>query len=165
MTTASRLGGIVGAARTGAVAGLVGAAVMVAGEKVEQAITHRPNSYVPARALLTLLGQAPGDDAKPLVWNHVMHYGTGAALAALRGVWAITGIRGAHANAWHTAVRLAFDQTIENSTGVGAAPSTWPPQEQIVDVLHKAVFSVVTGIVADRTLQPALASTRGRTSH
>ncbi|WP_309071040.1 hypothetical protein [Arthrobacter sp.] len=165
MTRASRLNELGGAAATGAAAGLAGAAVMAVGEKLEQAVTHRPNSYVPARALLALLGKQTGDGAKPVVWNHLMHYATGAALGALRGIWAVTGIRGVHANLWHTVIRLGFDQTIENSTGVGAPPATWPAGERAVDVLHKAVFSVVTGVVADRVLPPRLSSTRGRTSH
>lgn len=153
------------AAAAGAGAGLVGAGVMVVGEKAEQALDRRPNSYVPARALLTLLGRHPGEDEKTAVWNSVMHYGTGAALGALRGIWAVTGIRGTYANAWHTVVRLAVDQTVENATGAGAPPASWPAGEQAVDILHKAVYSVVTGVLADRLLTPVLASSRGRTSH
>ena len=65
----------------------------------------------------------------------------------------------------HTAVRLAFDQTVENATGAGAPPHTWPPAEQAVDVLHKAVYSLVTGAVAERLVPPSLQSGRGRTSH
>ncbi|MGQ1799076.1 hypothetical protein ACT4S5_18370 [Kocuria oceani] len=49
----------------------------------------------------------------------------------------MTGIRGAYANVWHTVVRLAFDQTVENATGVGAPPKTWPAQEKVVDIGHK----------------------------
>lgn len=45
-------------AAVGAGAGLVGVAAMTAGEKVEQAVTGRPDSYVPARALRGLLGLA-----------------------------------------------------------------------------------------------------------
>lgn len=165
MTTTSRLNGILRAAGVGAAAGLAGGTVMVVGEKIEQAITHRPNSFVPARALLTLLGRHPGDDDRPVVWNHLMHYGTAATLGALRGVWAVTGIRGPYANAWHTVVRLGFDQTIENATGVGAPPATWPVSEKIVDVVHKAVFSATTGMMADRMLPSTLVSARGRTSH
>ncbi|WP_432561687.1 hypothetical protein [Kineococcus sp. SYSU DK003] len=153
------------AAGVGAVAGLAGGAVMSLGEKLEQAVTHRPDSHVPARALLALLGRDPGDAATPVLWNHVMHYGTAATLGALRGVWAVTGIRGAHADAWHTVVRLAFDQTVENVTGAGAPPATWPARELAVDVLHKTVFSVVTGQVADRLLPATLVSGRGRLSH
>lgn len=165
MSTTSRLNGVLRAAGTGAMAGLAGGAVMVVGEKIEQAITDRPNSYVPARSLLTLLGRHPSDAVQPVVSNHVMHYSSAAVLGALRGVWAVTGIRGAYANAWHTVVRMGFDQTIENATGVGAPPATWPAREQAVDVLHKAVFSATTGMIADRLLPPVLASGRGRTSH
>jgi len=68
-------------------------------------------------------------------------------------------------NIWHTVVRLGFDQTVENVTGAGASPRSWPVQEQVVDVLHKAVYATVTGVVADRLLPPVLETTRGRTSH
>lgn len=165
MTTTHRLAGIAGAAGTGALAGLLGAGVMSVGEKAEQALTTRPDSFVPGRTLLTLLGRHPGDGDRPVVWNHLMHFGTGAALGALRGVWAATGIRGGYANAWHTVIRLGFDQTVENATGAGAPPASWPRSEQLVDVLHKTVFAVVTGAVADRLVPPALVSDRGRTSH
>ena len=154
-----------GAAARGAVAGLAGVAVMTAAEKAEQAVTHRPDSYVPARALLTLLGRSPGDDERPVFWDHAMHWGTGALLGALRGVWSVTGIRGAEATATHTVVRLAFDQTVENATGVGAPPSTWPPLERVVDMAHKTVYSLVTGAVSDRLVAPAIESRRGTTSH
>jgi hypothetical protein len=165
MTNSSRLSSVVRAAATGAVAGMAGGAAMAIGEKLEQTVTRRPNSYVPARALLTLLGQQPSDEVRPAIWNHLMHYGTAATLGAVRGVWAATGIRGIHANIWHTVVRLGFDQTLENATGAGAPPSTWPTSEKIVDVLHKAVFSTVTGVIADRLLPPLLQSKRGRSSH
>lgn len=165
MTGTSRARAIARAAGAGAAAGLIGAGAMVIAEKLEQSLTGRPNSYVPARALLSLLGKHPGDDDKPPVWNHLMHWGTGAVVGTVRGIWAATGIRGPQANAWHTIVRLAFDQTIENATGVGAPPASWPAGEKVVDVGHKALYSVVTGIIADRMLAPALASTRGRTSH
>ena len=146
-------------------AGLVGTAVMTAVEKAEQQVTRRPNSYVPARALLTLLGRHPGDDDKPQVWAHAMHWSTGALLGALSGVWAAIGLRGPRAHLAHTVVRLAFDQTVENGTGVGAPPRTWPVVEQAVDVGHKAVYSFATCLVAERLIAPDLQSSRGATSH
>jgi hypothetical protein len=164
-TTPSRGRALLRASAIGTAAGLVGVAAMTAGEKIEQGLTRRPNSYVPARALLTVLGRQPSDNEQPQMWNHVMHWSTGALLGGLRGLWAVTGIRGPLANTWHTATRLAFDQTVENVTGVGAPPTSWPVQEQVVDVLHKAVYSVVTGLVADRWIAPVLTSRRGRTSH
>ena len=165
MTENNRGGALARAAVVGSAAGLVGVAVMTAGEKVEQALTGRPHSFVPARALLTLLGRRPSEADRPPGWNHAMHWSTGALLGALRGVWSVTGLRGPLASTWHTAVRLAFDQTVENVTGVGAPPLTWPRQEKLVDVLHKTVYSVVTGAVADRWIPPTLESRRGRTSH
>lgn len=161
----SRRTALAGAAARGAVAGLAGVAVMTAAEKVEQGVTGRPNSYVPARALLSLLGRSPGDDARPDGWNHAMHWGTGALVGALRGVWSATGIRGIEASLTHTVVRLAFDQTVENATGVGAPPTTWPPSERAVDLVHKAVYALVTGAVADRLVAPTLQSRRGTVSH
>ena len=156
---------VLSAAGRGLLAGLAGAAVMTAGEKLEQALTNRPNSYVPARTLLTLLGRRPVGGDRPTGWNHLMHFGTAAAVGALRGMWAAVGLRGSRANLAHTVVRLAFDQTLENLTGVGAPPRTWPVQEQVIDFLHKAVYSVTTGVLADRLVAPRLEAHRGTTSH
>jgi hypothetical protein len=144
------------AAVRGAVAGLAGVAVMTAGEKLEQRVTGRPDSYVPARTLIAVTtGRRLPESARPPVRNHLMHYGTGAVLGALRGIWAAAGLRGVRASAWHTAVRLAFDQTLENVTGVGSPPWTWSRRDQVVDVAHKAVYSLATGALADRLIAPA----------
>lgn len=160
-----RAGQLRAAAARGAVAGLAGVAAMTAAEKVEQAVTGRPNSYVPARALLALLARTSSDDARPTAWNHAMHWGTGALLGALRGIWSATGIRGGEATMTHTVVRLAFDQTMENATGAGAPPSTWPHPERVIDVAHKALYALVTGAVADRLVAPTLKSRQGIASH
>jgi hypothetical protein len=165
MTESTRGRTLLGAAAIGALSGLAGVAVMTAGEKAEQAVTGRRDSYVPARTLLTLLGRRPAESARPVVWNHLMHWGTGAAVGALRGMWAVTGVRGPLANTLHTAMRLGVDQTLENTTGAGAPPSSWPTRELVIDVVHKAVYSVVTGMVSDRLLRPVLESRRGVTSH
>lgn len=140
-------------------------AAMTTGENLEQLVTHRPNSYVPARALLTMLGRPPSERAQPPVWNHAMHWGTGALLGTLSGVWAAIGLRGPRAHLAHTVVRPAFDQTVENTTGVGAPLHTWPVLEQVVDIAHKAVYSFATGVVAERLEAPVLQSRRGATSH
>jgi hypothetical protein len=153
------------AALKGAVSGLVGVAAMTAVGQVEIAIDGRPRSSVPARTLRALLGRPESDAPQSLLWNHAMHWGTGAVVGALRGVWAVTGIRGTVANVHHTAVRLAVDQTLENGTGVGAPPTTWPVQELVVDLGGKSVYSFVTGLVADRWIAPVLQSSRGRRSH
>lgn len=45
--------------------------------------------------------------------------------------------------------RLTSDQILENATGVGAPPSTWPRRELAIDVLHKTTYGLATGAVAD----------------
>lgn len=160
-----RPGSLPRAAGVGALAGIVGVAAMTAAEKVEQQLTHRPDSYVPGRTLLRMMGRRPAEDSRPLLWNHAMHWGTGAVLGTLRGIWAVVGLRGPRADLAHTVVRLAFDQTAENVSGAGAPPHTWPVTEQAVDVVHKAVYSFVTGAVADRLLDARRQPLRGATSH
>ena len=134
-------------------AGLAGAAVMTAAEKLEQAFTGRPNSYVPARTLAHLVG-LPHPDEDRLGRNWLMHYGTGAAVGVLRGAMARANVRGPAASFMHTWIRLATDQTLENTTGVGAPPVTWPRSELVIDVAHKAVYSFATGLFADALIEP-----------
>ena len=165
MSAPDRAPALLRAAARGAAAGLLGVAAMTAAEKVEQSMTSRPNSYVPGRTLQTLLRRKPGDTETSVVWNHAMHWGTGALLGALRGIWSATGMRGPRADLAHTVVRLSFDQTMENATGRGAPPHTWPAPEQMWDSLHKAVYSFATGLIADRMVPPELESRAGVTSH
>jgi hypothetical protein len=149
----------------GVAAGLAGVAVMTAAEKVEQRLTGRPSSYVPGRTLLALVAGRPPEWAQPTMWNHAMHWGTGALLGGLRGMWAATSLRGPRANLIHIEVRLATDQTFEKAVSVGAPPWTWPRQEQTIDVVHKAIYSFVTGWIADRVITSALVSQAGTVSH
>jgi hypothetical protein len=133
----------------GLVAGAVGAAVMTAAEKVEQRLTGRPDSHVPGRVLARLTGLPEGRKRPPRSMNLTMHYGQGALAGVLRSVMAQAGLRGAWASGMFTVVRLANDQILENATGVGAPPQTWPPRELAVDLLHKTIYGFATGAVAD----------------
>jgi hypothetical protein len=133
----------------GLVAGAAGSAVMTVGEKLEQRLTGRPSSYVPARVLARLTGLAEQPDKQPVALNWAMHYGQGALAGVVRSLMAQVGLRGPVASAKFAVVRLTNDQILENATGVGAPPQTWPRQELVVDVLHKAVYAFATGLVAD----------------
>ena len=140
------------AAVRGLVAGLAGVAAMTAVEKVEQMITHRPNSYVPAHTLERLLGLPCRPDEERLGMNWAMHWGQGILLGAARGLMAERGVRGPAGSFLFMNLRLLNDQTLENATGVGAPPWRWPIGEQVVDLLHKAIYAFVTGAVADRLI-------------
>jgi hypothetical protein len=133
----------------GLIAGGAGVLVMTVGEKVEQCLTGRPDSHVPARVLERLAGMRERSERQAVPVNWVMHFGQGIVLGVLRSVMAHAGLRGPWSSAKFAVVRLTNDQILENATGVGAPPSTWPRQELAVDLVHKAVYAVVTGMVAD----------------
>lgn len=126
---------------------------MTATEKLEQRLTGRPNSYVPAHTLAHVLGLRRPDDDR---WsrNMAMHWANGVVLGAARGIMAAANLRGPWAATLHTPLRLAWDQTLENYTGVGAPPWTWPRHEIAIDVFHKTIFSLATGAAADALIAP-----------
>ena len=135
----------------GLLAGTAGVAAMTAGEKLEQFLTRRPNSFVPAHTLARLL-RLPQPDADRVGRNWAMHWGQGVLLGAARGLMAERGLRGPVGALLFANLRLLNDQTLENATGAGAPPWTWPVDEQLIDIAHKAVYAVVTGLVADRLI-------------
>ena len=142
----------IGAAVRGLAAGLAGVAAMTAAEKVEQAFTRRPNSFVPAHTLEKVLGLPTKPDEERLWMNWAMHWGQGVLLGAVRGLMAERGFRGPVGSFLFMNLRLLNDQTLENATGVGAPPWTWPTDEQVIDLLHKAIYAFVTGATADRLI-------------
>jgi hypothetical protein len=139
----------------GIAAGLAGTAAMTLAEKVEQMFTGRPNSYVPAHTMERLLRRPQKPDAERLWMNWAMHWGQGALMGAVRGWMARRGARGPVGSFLFLNLRLLNDQTLENATGVGAPPWTWPVDEQAIDLTHKAIYAFVTGAVADRLIPAA----------
>lgn len=137
----------------GLIAGTAGSVVMTLSEKLEQAVTKRPDSHVPARVMQRLTGMPEHPGEQPLPVNWTMHVGQAALLGVLRSVMAQAGLRGPVASAKFTVVRLTNDQILENATGVGAPPPTWPRKELVIDVLHKAVYAFATGAIADALAQ------------
>ena len=133
----------------GLTAGTAGVAAMTVAEKIEQAFTDRPNSYVPAHTLERLLRRRHRPDQERLWMNWAMHWGQGILLGAVRGLMAAHGLRGPVGSFMFMNLRLLNDQTLENATGVGAPPWTWPVDEQVLDLTHKGVYAFVTGAVAD----------------
>ncbi|KAM7201302.1 hypothetical protein V8F33_003402 [Rhypophila sp. PSN 637] len=135
----------------GLASGLLGASVMTLSQKTEQSlITNRPNSYVPARTLERVLGIRAASDSQLWGLNMAMHYGQGAVAGMIRAYMSWRGVRGPFADLMFVGVRLFIDQSLENWTGVGALPWTWPVEEQILDIVHKTVFAVATGYVLDK---------------
>jgi hypothetical protein len=133
----------------GLLAGAAGVAAMTLAEKVEQMLTRRPNSYIPAHTLQRVLGQ-PEEDC--LAANWTMHWSQGVLLGAVRAFMAEKGLRGPIGSFLFMNLRLINDQTWENVTGAGALPWTWPVDEQVIDLVHKGIYAFVAGQVADRLI-------------
>ena len=147
---------------SGLLAGAAGVAAMTLAEKIEQAFTGRPNSYVPAHTAERLFGLPERPDRDRLLLNWAMHWGQGILLGAVRALMAERGVRGPVGSFLHLNLRLLNDQSLENLTGVGAPPWTWPYDEQAVDLLHKAVYAFATGAVVDYLIEDPR---RGRRHH
>jgi hypothetical protein len=148
----------------GLVAGVVGVAAMTLAEKLEQAFTGRPNSYVPGHTLERLLGLRRRPDSSNAL-NWAMHWGQGMLLGAARAVMAERGVRGPVGSFLFLNLRLLNDQALENATGVGAPPWTWPIDEQAVDLMHKAIYAYAAGAVADRLVPPRVRPGRKKSAH
>ena len=133
---------------TGVVGGLIGTAVMTLAENVEQRFTHRADSYVPARTAAHLF-RARQPDKKSIPRNWAMHWGTGTVMGVARAVMSASGFKGAAASSAHLLLRFSTDQTLENATGVGTPPWTWPRDELTLDVVHKAIYAFTTGAAVD----------------
>jgi hypothetical protein len=149
----------------GLLAGAAGVTAMTLAEKVEQAVTGRPSSFVPAHTLERLLGLPAKPDRERLGLNWAMHWGQGVLLGAVRAWMARRGFGGPVGSFLFLNLRLLNDQSLENATGVGAPPWTWPRDEQAIDLVHKAVYAFVAGAVADRLVGDPRAGDRGKGGH
>jgi hypothetical protein len=127
---------------------------MSGSNKLEQFFTNRPNSYVPARTISNHLGITADSYSRNFdLLNQVHHYGMGMLAGPVRAVMSYYGVIGPVATFVHTGVRIMMDQVMETSAGVSSLPWTWPINEQVVDLVHKGVYAVVTGYVCDRVVR------------
>ena len=147
----------------GMLAGIAGTAAMLVSEKVEERITGRPDSYIPAHTLERFLGLPTKPDRERTWMNQAAHWALGIVPAALRGIMAEGGMRGPLASTMFFATRLTTDETLENVAGTGKPPWSWPAKVLAPGMLHKAVYAFTTGVVADAlaTTPPPLARREG----
>ena len=68
------------------------------------AVQGTPYQDTPAEALIVAIDELP-EALRPPVRNHLMHWGTGALVGALRGVWSASGLRGWRASSSRRGIR------------------------------------------------------------
>jgi hypothetical protein len=121
---------------------------------MEQFITSRPASFVPARTIGNHLGVSADFYQRNInLLNNAHHYGMGMIAGPVRAIMSYYGIIGPFAVFVHTGIRIMMDQVAETSVGVSALPWTWPINEQVIDVLHKGVYALVTGYICDKMIR------------
>tara|TARA_R110002003_G_scaffold27_2_gene1354 strand:- start:2977 stop:3387 length:411 start_codon:yes stop_codon:yes gene_type:complete len=127
---------------------------MSGSNKLEQLFTSRPNSYVPARTIGNHLGVSADFYKRNVdLLNNVHHYGMGMLAGPVRAIMSYYGVIGPVATFFHTGIRIMMDQSVELTAGTSALPWTWPINEQVIDVLHKGVYALVTGYMCDRLVR------------
>ncbi|KAF9740458.1 hypothetical protein PMIN06_012859 [Paraphaeosphaeria minitans] len=135
-------------------AGFIGAFAMGGTNWLEQFITHRPASYVPARTIGNHFHVTPDFYDRHIdLLNNIHHHGMGMIAGAVRGVLSYYGIIGPFASFMHTGIRIMMDQVVENTAGTSALPWTWPINEQVIDTLHKGFYALVTGYLCDHCIR------------
>jgi hypothetical protein len=139
----------------GLAAGVMGTVALNLTNTLEQRMTGRPDSYVPAHTLQRLLHLKEKSDQNSAPANAVFQWGIGAFSGALRGVMSRAGMRGPYASFIHLAARVCTDQSLENSVNRSTAPWTWPHDEQLLDLAHKAAYAVVAGAITDKFVKSA----------
>ena len=135
---------------TGALSGLIGTAVMTAGQTAEMRVTGRAPSMVPGRVASRLLRLDPQDDAALARISIRMHWAHGMTQGALRALIGRLGLRGPAAAAAHFALMWPGDALLYKVLGISPWPWSWSAEELAPDVLHKAVYVVATGVAYDR---------------
>jgi hypothetical protein len=142
--------GRISAARTmlrGAVAGVMGTAVMTLAQHAEMAVTGRPPSTVPGQVAAGLLSRSDADTVAAL--SGPTHWAHGAAMGPLRGVVAGMGLRGVAGSAAFFALLWAGDAVLYRTLGIDDWPWRWSRADLATDMGHKALYALVTGAAYD----------------
>lgn len=150
------------AMRRGAIAGLVGTAVMTLSETVEAKLTGRPASMVPGQVGAELLGGDKDDTARVRRLNPWVHWGHGIAMGAVRGLIGHRVDGGPAATATHFAGLWAGDVLLYQTLGVAPPPWEWSPQELATDLGHKGIYAAVTGVTYEALDRRANGEVGGR---
>lgn len=143
------LASVAAALGKGMVAGIVGTAAMTGSSKVEMALTGRSGSNTPAEMLCKLLGvEALGETEKARVTN-VVHWGYGTGLGALRGLIALTGLRGAKAAAVFSAAVWAGEQVALPALKAAPPVTEWSAEMLATDLTHHLVYALAASLAYD----------------
>lgn len=145
LTTAGALGAAIG---KGLLAGLAGTVAMTLSQMIEMKITKRKPSNAPADAVKKTLHIVPEPGHKKTFSNGV-HYAYGTSWGVIRGLLSLAGITGFAATSVHLAAIWGTAISIETALDIAPPVTEWASKDISIDILHHAVYAIVTGIVFD----------------
>lgn len=143
----SHMGSVVGAVGRGIVAGMAGTAALTLSEKLEQSLTKRPTSMVPAQVGAKIANVEPKSGAGAEELNWAVHWGHGMTMGAVRGLLGATPLSAPAASILHLPLVWGGDAALYTTLGIAPAPWKWGGQELATDLWHKGVLSVATSLV------------------
>ena len=134
----------------GALAGLIGTAVMTAAQMAEMRLTGREPSLVPGHVASKLLRLQPKDDDALARISIGMHWAHGITMGTVRALLAKTGLRGPGAAGAHFALMWSGDVMLYKTLAIAPWPWRWTAAELAPDVLHKGIYAATTSAAYDR---------------
>ena len=145
---ATAVGAIGAALGKGLIAGLAGTLAMTVSQMIEMKITKRKPSNAPAEAVKKTLHieAIPGHEKE---FSNEVHYVYGTSWGVVRGLLSLVGLTGFAATSLHFAAVWGTAITIEPKLDIAPPVSEWETKDIAVDILHHAVYGIVTGMVFD----------------
>jgi hypothetical protein len=140
----------------GLVAGFAGTAAMTVSSTLEARLRHRQPSSAPARATQKALGIAAFENDLALArFNDLSHWGYGTSWGAVRGLLGAAGLAPRAATTAHGAAVWGSAQVTLPALEVAPPAVFWPKQEIAIDLLHHAVYTLVSGLAFELLDRPA----------
>lgn len=132
---------------TGAVAGVVGTAVMTVSSTVEARLRGREASTAPARAAERVLGiERFATPAAEYRFSTLVHWGYGTGWGVARGLLGAFGVHGAVATPVHLAGMWGSAVVMLPALGVAPPVTRWGNQEVGIDLFHHLVYACATSV-------------------
>lgn len=131
----------------GLVAGAVGTVAQTLSQRLEQSITRRGDSMVPAEVGAMVFGPPLTNVGEVRQLGLAVHWGHGISMGLLRGALGLTPLGPLTASALHFVLVWSGDVVLYKGLGVAPWPWKWGAKAVSTDLGHKFVLSAVTSAV------------------
>ncbi len=143
------LGELGNAIGKGVLAGLAGTLAMTISQAIEMKITGRGPSDAPVKVVSQVADVVPTSQGEKEKVGYEIHLAYGTTWGIARGLIGLTGLKGLPASALHFAAVYGTELYIMPKFNAGPPVTEEKPKEIGIDVLHHAVYSLVSGLVYD----------------